>query len=124
MALKKYFAAFVFGLIGIFAFAPFSIKPLILVSYAYLIRSILFENNYTFKKLISWAIGHWGFGMSWLIVSVYYYGETSILISLIIFILLTLFLTLCFGLPLIALKYRLFSGKVKSKHLKILSISF
>ena len=123
MALKQYFTAFVFGLIGIFAFAPFSIKPLILVSYAYLIRSILFENNYTFKKLISWAIGHWGFGMSWLIVSVYYYGETSILVSLVIFVLLTLFLTLCFGLPLIALKYRLFSGKAESKHLKILSIS-
>ena len=69
MTLKNYFTAFVFGLIGIFAFAPFSIKPLILVSYAYIIRSILFENIHTFKKLISWAIGHWGFGMSWLIVS-------------------------------------------------------
>ena len=123
MALKKYFAAFVFGLIGIFAFAPFSIKPLILVSYAYLIRSLLSKNTHTLKKLISWAIGHWGFGMSWLIVSVYYYGETTILISLVIFILLTLFLTLCFGLPLIALKYRLFSGKEGSKHLKIFSIS-
>ena len=123
MALKQYFTAFVFGLIGIFAFAPFSIKPLILVSYAYLIRTILFENIHTLKKLISWAIGHWGFGMSWLIVSVYYYGETSILISLVIFVLLTLFLTLCFGLPLIALKYRLFSSKVGSKHLKICSIS-
>ena len=123
MALKKYFAAFVFGLIGIFAFAPFSIKPLILVSYAYLIRSLLSKNTHTLKKLISWAIGHWGFGMSWLIVSVYYYGETTMLISLVIFILLTLFLTLCFGLPLIALKYRLFSGKEGSKHLKIFSIS-
>ena len=123
MALKQYFTAFVFGLIGIFAFAPFSIKPLILVSYAYLIRSILFENIHTLKKLISWAIGHWGFGMSWLIVSVYYYGETSISISLVIFFLLTLFLTLCFGLPLIALKYRLISGRAESKHLKILSIS-
>ena len=123
MGLKQYFAAFLFGLIGIFAFAPFSIKPLILVSYAYLIRSILYKNTHTLKKLISWAIGHWGFGMSWLIVSVYYYGETSILISFVIFILLTLFLTLCFGLPLIALKYRLFSGKEGSKHLKILSIS-
>ena len=123
MALKKYFAAFVFGLIGIFAFAPFSIKPLILVSYAYLIRSLLSKNTHTLKKLISWAIGHWGFGMSWLIVSVYYYGETTILISLVIFILLTLFLTLCFGLPLIALKYKLFSGKEGSKHLKIFSIS-
>ena len=123
MGLKQYFAAFLFGLIGIFAFAPFSIKPLILVSYAYLIRSISSKNIHTLKKLISWAIGHWGFGMSWLIVSVYYYGETSILISFVIFILLTLFLTLCFGLPLIALKYRLFSGKEGSKHLKILSIS-
>jgi apolipoprotein N-acyltransferase len=123
MALKKYFAAFVFGLIGIFAFAPFSIKPLILVSYAYLIRSLLSKNTHTLKKLISWAIGHWGFGMSWLIVSVYYYGETTILISLVIFILLTLFLTLFFGLPLIALKYRLFSGKEGSKHLKIFPIS-
>ena len=123
MALKKYFAAFVFGLIGIFAFAPFSIKPLILVSYAYLIRSLLSKNTHTLKKLISWAIGHWGFGMSWLIVSVYYYGETTILISLVIFILLTLFLTLFFGLPLIALKYKLFSGKEGSKHLKIFSIS-
>jgi apolipoprotein N-acyltransferase len=123
MALKKYFAAFVFGLIGIFAFAPFSIKPLILVSYAYLIRSLLSKNTHTLKKLISWAIGHWGFGMSWLIVSVYYYGETTILISLVIFILLTLFLTLFFGLPLIALKYRLFSGNEGSKHLKIFSIS-
>ena len=123
MGLKQYFAAFLFGLIGIFAFAPFSIKPLILVSYAYLIRSILYKNTHTLKKLISWAIGHWGFGMSWLIVSVYYYGETSILLSFVIFILLTLFLTLCFGFPLIALKYRLFSGKEGSKHLKILSIS-
>ena len=68
MAHRQYFTAFVFGLIGIFAFAPFYIKPLILVSYAYLIRSILFDNTHTFKKLISWAIGHWGFGMSWLIV--------------------------------------------------------
>lgn len=123
MALKQYFTAFVFGLIGIFAFAPFSIKPLLLVSYAYLIRSVLINNTHTFKKLIFWAIGHWGFGMSWLIVSVYYYGETSILISLIIFALLTLFLTLCFGLPLIALKYRLHSGKSGSKYLEILYIS-
>jgi len=123
MALKQYFTAFVFGLIGIFAFAPFSIKPLLLVSYAYLIRSVLINNTHTFKKLIFWAIGHWGFGMSWLIVSVYYYGETNIFISLIIFALLTLFLTLCFGLPLIALKYRLHSGKSRSKYLEILYIS-
>ena len=123
MAYKQYFTAFVFGLIGIFAFAPFSIKPLILVSYAYLIRSILFDNTHTFKKLISWAIGHWGFGMSWLIVSVYYYGETSILISLIIFLLLILILTTFFSLPLSILRFRLFSRNNASQHIELLYIS-
>ena len=123
MALKQYFAAFVYGLIGIFAFAPFSIKPLILVSYAYLIRSILFENTHTLQKLISWAIGHWGFGMSWLIVSVYYYGETSILISLIIFLLLILILTTFFSLPLSILRFRLFSRNNASQHIELLYIS-
>jgi apolipoprotein N-acyltransferase len=123
MNLKQFLIPFFFGFIGIFAFSPFSIKPLIILSYSYLIRELVYRENSSLKKIIFWSFGHWGFGMSWLIVSVYYYGETSILISLVIFFLLTLFLTLCFGLPLITLKYRLFSSKVGSKHLKIFSIS-
>ena len=87
MKLKEYVTPFFFGFIGIFAFAPFSLKPLIILSYAYLIKELSFKSSST-RQLIMWSIGHWGFGMSWLIVSVYYYGETSIAVSLIIFVLL------------------------------------
>ena len=123
MVLKQYFTAFVFGFIGILAFAPFSIKPLILVSYAYLIRSILFDNTHTLKKLISWAIGHWGFGMSWLIVSVYYYGESTIALSSLIFFLLVIILTIVFTCPLLFIKPVLRFLKVNHKLNKILFIS-
>ena len=92
MKLKQYLIPFIFGFIGIFAFSPFSIKPLIILSYAYLIRELVYRQNSSLKKVISWSFGHWGFGMSWLIVSVYYYGETSIIISLIVFLLLILIL--------------------------------
>ena len=84
MKLKEYLTPFFFGFIGILAFAPFSFKPLIILSYTYLIKELSFKSSST-RQLIMWSIGHWGFGMSWLIVSVYYYGETSIVISLIIF---------------------------------------
>ena len=61
--------------------------------------------------------------MSWLIVSVYYYGETSILISLIIFLLLILILTTFFSLPLSILRFRLFSRNNASQHIELLYIS-
>lgn len=107
MKLKEYLTPFFFGLIGIFAFAPFSFKPLIILSYAYLIKELTFKLS-SVRQLMMWSIGHWGFGMSWLIVSVYYYGETSIAISLLIFILLILTLTLFFSLPLLIIRTSLF----------------
>ena len=107
MKLKEYLTPFFFGFIGIFAFAPFSVKPLIILSYAYLIKELTFKLSST-RQLIMWSIGHWGFGMSWLIVSVYYYGETSIALSLLIFILLILILTLFFSLPLLVIRTNFF----------------
>ena len=97
---KNYLYPFFFGLVGIFAFAPFSIKPLIFVSYFYLINSLITTKK-NFSQILSWGIGHWSFGMSWIIVSIYYYGETNIATSLIIYILLILLLTLVFTLPLL-----------------------
>ena len=122
MKIKEYFIPFFFGFIGIFSFAPFSLKPLIIISYAYLIKELAFKAS-SLKQLIMWSIGHWGFGMSWLIVSVYYYGETSILISLIIFLLLILILTTFFSLPLSILRFRLFSRNNASQHIELLYIS-
>ena len=123
MNLKQFLIPFFFGFIGIFAFSPFSIKPLIILSYSYLIRELVYRENSYLKKIIFWSFGHWGFGMSWLIVSVYYYGETSILISLIIFLLLILILTTFFSLPLSILRFRLFSRNNASQHIELLYIS-
>jgi len=107
MKIKEYFIPFFFGFIGIFSFAPFSLKPLIIISYAYLIKELAFKAS-SLKQLIMWSIGHWGFGMSWLIVSVYYYGNTSIVVSLVIFILLIFFLTVFFSLPLLIIRTNFF----------------
>ena len=110
MKIKRYLVPFIFGLIGILSFAPFSIKPLIFLSYAYLINGLLKNNKESIIKLICWSFGHWGFGMSWLIVSVYYYGNTHILLALVIFILLIAILTLVFSAPLLLLKIKLFNN--------------
>jgi apolipoprotein N-acyltransferase len=56
-------------------------------------------------------------------VSVYYYGETSIAISLLIFILLILILTTFFTLPLLVLRFRLFSKNNLSQYIELLYIS-
>ena len=45
MKIKNLVVPFIMGLIGIFSFAPFSIKFLIFISYAYLIHKILYENS-------------------------------------------------------------------------------
>ncbi len=123
MKLREFLIPFFFGLIGVLAFEPFSIKPLIILSYAYIIRELIGNDTYKIFKLIIWSFGHWGFGMSWLIVSVYYYGETSILISFIIFILLVLILTVVFALPLLLIKYRLFHGIKSEKIINLFLIT-
>ena len=123
MLTKKYVAPFLFGFLGILSFAPFSIKPLIFLSYAYLIKELAYKNDSSIKKLVFWSLGHWGFGMSWIIVSVYYYGNTNIYISLIIFFILVLILTAVFSMPLLVMKIRLFNGFKYEKIGEILYIS-
>ena len=82
---------FIFGVIGVFAFAPFSIKFLIIPSYSYLVHLTFFtQNNHFIRKLILWTLGHWGIGVSWIIVSVYYYGNIGYISSFIVYILFLL----------------------------------
>tara|TARA_B100000575_G_scaffold42903_1_gene30369 strand:- start:6821 stop:8287 length:1467 start_codon:yes stop_codon:yes gene_type:complete len=100
MILRTYFLPIIFGFVGIFSFAPFSIKPLLFGSLAYLIHIAIYEKNSKLLKIFLWGIGHWGFGMSWIIVSIYYYGKADILTSLILYLLLVSTLTLVFTLPL------------------------
>ena len=72
MIIKSVLTPFLFGSVGIFAFAPFSIEFLIFVSYIYLINELISHKKASFLRILFWGIGHWGFGMSWIIVSVYY----------------------------------------------------
>ena len=123
MSFKKLFYAFFAGILGVFAFAPFSLKFLIFVSYAYLIYILIHKKSDQIKEVFAWGFGHWGFGMSWLIVSVYYYGETSIAISLIIYLLLITILTLVFTCPLLLISYINNNTNIDNKVLKILFVS-
>ena len=101
MIIKSVLTPLLFGLVGIFAFAPFSIEFLIFVSYIYLINELISHKKASFFRILFWGIGHWGLGMSWIIVSVYYYGESTIALSALIYILLIMILALVFTYPLI-----------------------
>ena len=123
MKLNQVLVPFFFGLLGILSFAPFSIKFTIFISYAYLINLILSSKKNSFLKVFSWGFGHWGFGMSWIIVSVYYYGETSIAVSLLIYILLIIILSIVFTSPLTLIKPLINYVNISNKYLKIILIS-
>ncbi len=123
MKILNFIIPVLFGLIGIFAFAPFSIKFLIFISYGYLIHLLISNNNGVFWKVFCWGLGHWGLGMSWIIVSVYYYGETTIAMSSIIYILLVVILTLIFTSPLLILKSALSFTKINNNFFSVLFIS-
>ena len=123
MKILNFIIPVLFGLIGIFAFAPFSIKFLIFISYGYLIRLLISNNNGVFWKVFCWGLGHWGLGMSWIIVSVYYYGETTIAMSSVIYILLVVILTLIFTSPLLILKSALIFTKINNNFFSVLFIS-
>ena len=123
MKILNFIIPALFGLIGIFAFAPFSIKFLIFISYGYLIHLLISNNNGVFWKVFCWGLGHWGLGMSWIIVSVYYYGETTIAMSSIIYILLVVILTLIFTSPLLILKSALIFTKINNNFFSVLFIS-
>ena len=123
MKISKLLIPLIMGLIGIFSFAPFSIKFLIFISYAYLIHKILYEKSYRFITVFLWGIGHWGFGMSWIIVSIYYYGETSIALSLLIYFILLIILSFVFTCPLLLIRYLLNKLEITENYQIILATS-
>ena len=123
MKLSNTLYPFLFGLIGIFAFSPFSIKFLIFISYIYLIKVILYKERNALTKLFCWGLGHWGFGMSWLIVSIYYYGEVDLMTSILIFSLLVILLTFVFTIPLLLTNTLISSLKIKAKLMKVILVS-
>ena len=53
-----------------------------------------------FKRSIAWGTGYWLGGTGWLIVSIYYYGNTSIYIALLIIIFMAILLSVVFIGPI------------------------
>ena len=123
MIIKSVLTTFLFGSVGIFAIAPFSIEFLIFVSYIYLINELISHKKASFFRILFWGIGHWGLGMSWIIVSVYYYGETAIATTLLIYILLVCILSLVFTCPIILIKKLLNLINIRNNIYKTILIS-
>ena len=99
------FQYLVLGLIGahsFLAFSPFDLKWILVLSHAFLFHTVLFSNSWrlAFYRSFAWGLGYWLGGAGWLIVSIYYYGNTSIYIALIIILLMAILLSLIFIAPI------------------------
>ena len=105
VSLRKYFEPVLFGSIGVLSFAPFSFKYALVVSYTYLIYKLFRSNDSrNLNDLFLWSFGYWSIGTSWIIVSIYYYGNVSLLGSVSLYIILSIGCIIFFFLPILLIK--------------------
>ncbi len=102
---KSPFISYIFlGLVGALstlAFSPFDIKLIVPLTLVTLIYSTANSRNFTdaCKSAFSWGLGYWISGTGWLIVSIYYYGNTNIVISTLIILFMGILLSAVFITP-------------------------
>ena len=94
------------GALSTLAFSPFNIKLAILISLIILIYSVKNAVNFieAFKRSFAWGLGYWISGTGWLIVSVYFFGNTHLTISILIILLMGMLLSLIFITPISLIK--------------------
>ncbi|MFL2730188.1 MAG: apolipoprotein N-acyltransferase [Gammaproteobacteria bacterium] len=103
--MRKYFEPVLFGSIGVLSFAPFSFKYALVISYTYLIYKLFkSKDNRNLNNLFLWSFGYWAIGTSWIIVSIYYYGNVSFIGSVSLFLILSIGCIIFFFLPILLLK--------------------
>ena len=118
VSLRKYFEPVLFGSIGVLSFAPFSFKYALVVSYTYLIYKLFkSKDNRNLNNLFLWSFGYWAIGTSWIIVSIYYYGNVGLIGSVSLFLILSIGCIIFFFLPILLLKRVIIN---KSKNLLLL----
>ena len=102
------------GALSTLAFSPFDIKLVIPLTLTTLIYSVVNSTNFVnaLKLTLSWGMGYWISGTGWLIVSIYYYGNTNIVISISIIILMGLLLSAVFIAPFAAIKFIRFKPNI------------
>jgi len=103
--MRKYLLALFCGLLFPFGFAPFDYWPLTIlsISLALYLVSEKKEKN-TFLLGLFYGFGQWGFGISWVYVSIHYHGNLGILSSFLITSLFILSLSLYTGLTFYLIK--------------------
>ena len=102
------------GALSTLAFSPFDIKLVIPLTLTALIYSVVNSTNFVnaLKLTLSWGMGYWISGTGWLIVSIYYYGNTNIVVSISIIILMGLLLSAVFIAPFAAIKFIRFKPNI------------
>ena len=102
------------GALSTLAFSPFDIKLVIPLTLIVLIYSVVNSTNFVnaLKLTLSWGMGYWISGTGWLIVSIYYYGNTNIVVSISIIILMGLLLSVVFIAPFAAIKFIRFKPNI------------
>ena len=103
--MRKYLLALFCGLLFPLGFAPFDYWPLTIlsISIALYLVSEKVENN-TFILGLFYGIGQWGFGISWVYVSIHYHGNQGILSSFLFTSLFIFCLSLYTGLTFYLIK--------------------
>jgi len=102
---KSPFVSYIFlgfvGALTTLAFSPFNFKLIIPITLATLIYSTISSKNFidACKRTFSWGLGYWISGTGWLIVSIYYYGNTNFFISTLIILLMGMLLSVVFITP-------------------------
>ena len=89
------------GLLAPFSLAPLDIWPLAVISLSLL--ALCLNRLTTAKTLLAHAyvfgLAYYGVGVSWVFVSIYYFGGTSFLLSIVLTSLFVVFVALVFALP-------------------------
>ena len=102
------------GALSTLAFSPFDIKLVIPLTLIALIYSVANSKNFfdALKLTFSWGMGYWISGTGWLIVSIYYYGNTNIIISISIIVLMGILLSAVFIAPFAAVRFIEFTPNI------------
>lgn len=106
---KNHLIAFLLGVVSVFAYAPFSYSPVILISLAGLFALWLeAESRLDGFKLGMWfGLGQFGLGVSWLFSSMYFYSGVHLIAAVLATFAFVLFLALYTGLSgLLAFAFR------------------
>ncbi|MDA9644426.1 hypothetical protein N9T51_02460 [Pseudomonadota bacterium] len=100
--LVKYVLLSITGATSFLAFSPFNLKLVIVLTYTLLLYSVMSSKSMfvALKRSIAWGTGYWLGGTGWLIVSIYYYGNTNIFLASIIIILMAILLSIVFIGPI------------------------